>query len=132
MARPANLASFSIAQLEKYIASQRSKLSQLRRERAQLQNRLDDLDRKIASMNGAGGAAAARGGRARNAQSLVATLETVLADGKPMGVGDILDGVKKRGYRSGSANFRAIVNQTLIKERKRFANAGRGLYQLKK
>ena len=35
------------------------------------------------------------------------------------------------GYRSNSANFRSIVNQTLIKD-KRFGSAGRGVYQLKK
>jgi hypothetical protein len=40
--------------------------------------------------------------------------------------------VQKSGYRSNSANFRSIVNQTLIKERKRFGQAGRGIYQLKK
>jgi hypothetical protein len=33
------------------------------------------------------------------------------------------------GYRSGSANFRSVVNIALIKE-KRFRSAGRGLYQL--
>jgi hypothetical protein len=63
--------------------------------------------------------------------SLVATLESVLASGKPMSVGDIVESVQKQGYRSGSANFRAIVNQTLIKE-KQFSSAGRGVYQLKK
>jgi hypothetical protein len=48
-----------------------------------------------------------------------------------MSVGEIVEGVQRRGYRSGSANFRAIVNQTLIKE-KLFGSAGRGIYQLKK
>ena len=37
-----------------------------------------------------------------------------------MKVGDITDAVLATGYRSNSDNFRAIVNQTLIKERKRF------------
>ena len=50
-----------------------------------------------------------------------------------MKVGDIADAVLATGYRSNSVNFRAIINQTLIKERKRFASAGeRGMYQLKK
>jgi hypothetical protein len=41
--------------------------------------------------------------------------------------------VQAGGYRSSSDHFRAIVNQTLIKERKRFSPSGeRGVYQLKK
>ena len=42
-----------------------------------------------------------------------------------------LDAVLKTGYRTNSANPKGIVNQALIKE-KRFAQAGRGVYQLKK
>ena len=45
--------------------------------------------------------------------------------------GDIAVEVQRRGYKSNSANFRGIVNQTLIKE-KQFAQASRGMYQLKK
>jgi hypothetical protein len=48
-----------------------------------------------------------------------------------MKVGDIADAVQSKGYRSNSANFRGIVNQALIKD-KRFGAASRGLYQLKK
>jgi hypothetical protein len=51
--------------------------------------------------------------------------------GKPMNVGDIAAEVQRRGYKSNSANFRGIVNQTLIKE-KQFSQASRGMYQLKK
>jgi hypothetical protein len=64
--------------------------------------------------------------------SLVAALESVMKKGDPMGVGDIVDAVQSSGYRSRSANFRGIVNQTLIKEKKRFSSPGRGMYQLKK
>jgi hypothetical protein len=52
--------------------------------------------------------------------------------GDAMSVGDIVSGVLAAGYNSKSANFRGIVNQALIKD-KRFVKAGsRGLYQLKK
>jgi len=72
------------------------------------------------------------GGRGRNEQSLVKMIEGVLGKtGKPMNVGDIAAEVQRRGYKSNSANFRAIVNQTLIKE-KQFSQASRGMYQLKK
>ena len=71
-------------------------------------------------------------GRTRNAKSLIQTLEEVLGgSSSPMKVGDILDAVLKSGYKTGSDNFRGIVNQTLIKERDRFKSAGRGLYAAK-
>jgi len=61
-------------------------------------------------------------------------MEDVLKSaGKPLPVSEILQRVQSSGYRSSSPNFRAIVNQTLIKERKRFQPTGtRGVYQLKK
>ena len=111
---------------------------ELQRERNKLMQRLDALDRKLGALAGAGGrfrngsSGGGGGGRARNPKSLVASMEAVLSRAsKPMSVGDIMDGVRAAGYRSSSANFRGIVNQTLIKE-KRFASAGRGIYQLKK
>jgi hypothetical protein len=55
----------------------------------------------------------------------------VLKGKASMSLGDIVDAVQARGYRSSSANFRGIVNQTLIKE-SQFTSAGRGMYRLKK
>jgi hypothetical protein len=138
MARPFGTGGMTIAQLESMLNSRRGKVDQLMRERRKIQSKLDGIDRQIASLagrggGGANGSAGGPGSRVRNAVSLVATLVKVMKDGgKPMGVGDITDAVKKTGYRSNSANFRAIVNQTLIKERKHFAPTGRGVYQIKK
>ena len=97
--------------------------------------RLQELEADIRRLGGSAGrrgrGGAGGGTRARNAKSLIETLEDVLKGGKPMKVGDIADAAQKTGYRSNSANFRSIVNQTLIKD-KRFGSAGRGVYQLKK
>jgi len=129
---------FTIAQLENMLQARRSQLEQLQRERHALKKQLDALDDKIKGMGGslrggAGGGGMTAGGRARNEQSLTETIAGVLEKaGKPISVGEILQGVQATGYRSNSANFRGIINQTLIKERKRFANAARGLYGLKK
>jgi hypothetical protein len=74
-----------------------------------------------------------RGGgrRARNAQSLLDAIEGVLRSaGKPMKVAEIMEGVLATGYRSSSDNFRGIINQTLIKD-KRFGSVERGVYELK-
>ena len=50
--------------------------------------------------------------------------------GGPLGVGDIAQRVAAAGYRSGSANFRGIVNQTLVKHT-RFVSERRGEYRLR-
>ena len=137
MARPRSNGALTIAQLERLLENRRREATELERERAKLLQRLDALDRRLGSLAGSGGrsrngSSGGRGGRARNPKSLVASMEAVLSRaGKPMSVGDIVDAVQSGGYRSNSANFRGIVNQTLIKE-KRFASAGRGIYQLKK
>jgi hypothetical protein len=129
------LGGLSITQLEQMLNRRRGEINELEKERRKIQQKLDALDQRIAALGGArGGGRAGRngsGGRARNEKSLVACLEDVLSSGKPMQVGDIAEKVKACGYHSNSANFRGIVNQTLIKD-KRFGSAGRGLYQLKK
>lgn len=135
MARPAT-GSFNIAQLERILQDRRSELGGLNRERADLQRKLDGVDRQIAKVNGSlrgrRGRRAGGGGRPQNKQSLVEAMESVMhGRGKPMRVGEILDAVEARGYRSSSDNFRGIVNQTLIKEKKRFSAVSRGLYQMK-
>ena len=135
MPRPAT-AGFNIAQLERILEDRRTEVNRLERLRNELQRKLDGVERQIAKLaGGLRGLRGRRGGgggtRARNEVSLVEAIETALRGGKPMRVGDIVDAVQGAGYRSNSDNFRGIVNQTLIKERKRFAQAERGVYQLK-
>jgi hypothetical protein len=137
MARRATGSGMSIAQLEQLLAGRRQELNEKQREHAKLLARLHELESDIrrlggsAGRRGRGGGASGGGTRARNDKSLLETLEDVLKGGKPMKVGDIAQAAQKSGYRSNSANFRSIVNQTLIKD-KRFGSAGRGVYQLKK
>ena len=117
------------------IGERRSMLQKLQKQRTEALRRLNSIEREIAKLDGGGGArgrGGMGGGRARNAVSLVSAIEGALKKGDPMSVGDIVDAVQAGGYRSSSANFRGIVNQTLIKERKRFASPSRGMYQLKK
>ena len=119
----------TIAQLENVLSNRRAQLNQLVKQRSKAQQKLDAIERQIARL---AGRAMASGPRARNETSLVQTMENILKSaGKPMPVGDITNAVLKGGYKTISANFRGIVNQTLIKE-KQFSSAGRGLYQLKK
>lgn len=128
MPRSALSEQLSISELQRMLESQRRRLSKLRKQRTRLQKELDELDRQIATLDGR----AVAGTRAHNAMSLVATIETVLRKaGKPLPVREIMARVLASGYRSNSANFRALLNQTLIKD-ERFASVGRGVYQLKK
>src|SRR5688572_25888759 len=145
MPRLSSGAAYSIAQLEQMLNKCRSERQKLERERTKVAKRLAQLDSRIHSLGGGGGGGNGRGGRGgaggggraggrrvRNEKSLIEMIEGVLGkSGKPMKVGDIADAVQSGGYRTNSANFRGIVNQTLIKD-KRFASAGRRLYQMKK
>jgi hypothetical protein len=111
--------------------TRRSEMAKLARQREKLQKRLDAVDSRIADISGGAGGGRP-GSRARNSVSLQeAILQVLTKGGGPMKVGDIMDKVSNMGYRSTSANFRGIVNQTLIKD-KRFVSSSRGLYQLKK
>lgn len=130
MARPA-LVGMTISRLESMLNQQRTKKKDLMKERIRLQAQLDKMDRQIAALDGGGSFSSS--GRARNPLSLVATLESVLEkQPKGMSVSDILDAVQAAGYKSSSPNFRGIINQTLIKERKKFVSVSRGIYTLKK
>ena len=118
-------AALSIAELERLLNSQRSAINRLMKKRTVVQRKLDVIDREIGKLGGSG----AVGGR--NEVSLPAAMEAALQKKGTLKVGEIVDAVLASGYRSKSANFRGIVNQTLIKD-KRFVSTGRGIYQLKK
>jgi hypothetical protein len=139
MARPASGTNLTIAQLQRVLNDKKAELDKLYRQRGQLQKKMNVLDRQIERVNGGAnglrvgrGMGAMGGGvRARNEHSLLDTIENVLRSaGKPLKVGDIMDGVLATGYRSSSDNFRGIINQTLIKD-KRFGQVERGTYELK-
>ena len=143
MARPPSGMNLSIAQLEQILQLRKGERQRLEKMRGKLQKKLDQLDAKLASLGGPGGsgrgragrnghAGGGRGGRVKNEKSLNEMILSVLGkSSKPMNVGAIADAVRGGGYKSNSANFRSIVNQTLIKD-KRFGAASRGMYQLKK
>lgn len=80
--------------------------------------------------SGSGGDGGGGRGRPRNESSLADAIRTVLAKApdEGMGVAEIMEGVRSAGYSSSSANFRGIVNQTLIKEKKQFERRARGKY----
>jgi hypothetical protein len=130
MPRHPNGQEFNIVQLERMLRIRRSKINALERKRSRYMRQLDGLDAQIVSL---GGAIRARGGRLRNKVTLNDSIAAVLKKSSgPMRVADIAHSVLGSGYSTSSGNFRVIVNQALIKD-KRFAKGpSRGAYQLKK
>jgi hypothetical protein len=135
MARHIDRSGLTISVLEQMLAKRRAELEKLNKERQRIVKQLAAVDAQLREIGGSAGddSKVTRTGRARNDKSLVMTLEEVLSKStKPLSVGDIVQGVLDSGYHSTAANFRAMVNQTLIRERKRFASPQRALYTLKK
>jgi hypothetical protein len=120
----------NLSQLEHLMRARRAEVARLIRERDKLRKRLEIVHSKIVALSG--GLGGRIGIRARNAMSLQDQIHQILTHAPgPLSVGDILEKVLAAGYRSHSTNFRGIINQTLVKD-KRFTSAGRGMYQLKK
>jgi hypothetical protein len=135
MPRLQNPAAMTIAVLEKMLQKRRSELDSLTRERRRVLKQLAAIDDRLRTVSGGaiGGAALTPRGRVRNSMSLVAAMAQVLEKaGKPLKVRDIAQGVLDSGYQSEAVNFRTMVNQMLIKQRKQFAKVDRAVYALKK
>jgi hypothetical protein len=111
----------------------------LQRRHANVLAKAARLEQQIRELGGEPGGGARRGPgrprgsgtgrRPRNEKNLVEALAGIL-NGKTMSVTEVADAVQRAGYRTSAANFRTIVNQTLIKS-DRFKRVGRGQYTAK-
>jgi len=129
MAKATKQTELTVAELEQLLADRKKGISRLMKKREKLQTAINELDEVIRQKGGNG---ATGGVRVRNDQSLGDVIADVLSKaGTGVRVGEIIDRVLATGYRTGSVNFRGIVNQALIKD-KRFHASERGIYQLKK
>lgn len=120
-----DLGTISTDELAREMVRRQRETDRLRRRRDKLQQQLIELNQELASLGALTGGAGRT--RARNSQSLADALVGVLKN-RVMSVTDAADAVIKSGYTSTSANFRTIVNQTLIKD-DRFQNVERGKYK---
>jgi len=118
------VSAMSVDALKSEIKRRARALKTLSRKRARIAAKLANLDAQIEA---AGGSPTSRRGRARNAAPLVPSLVKALGS-KAMGVGELTEAVQRSGYRSNAANFRLIVNATLLKHRKVFKKIARGKY----
>jgi hypothetical protein len=120
----AGLSSVPAAALRAELNRRQHGVRRLEKQRDKLMRTILKLEQQMTGMGGGPGS-----GRARNKQSLVEVLASVLK-GKTLGVPEAADAVLATGYRSNAANFRLIVNQTLLKN-KRFRKVSRGQYTVK-
>lgn len=127
------LETVSTAKLAEELSRREKELSRLETRRERVAAQLAELDDQIATLAGAGGyGATARGGvrrRPRNDKPLADALVEVLT-GQTMGVSEVAEAVQRAGYRTSSPNFRTIVNQTLLRD-KRIKKIARGQYTAK-
>lgn len=121
------LASVPAALLQAELRRRNRAVSQLVKRREKLVAKLAAVDEQIRQAGGALGAGGGIRVRPKNDMSLADALAKVLK-GKTMGVTEVAEAVLKEGYRSNAANFRTIVNQTLIKNKSMFKKVGRGQY----
>jgi hypothetical protein len=142
MPRPRAGSHFSVSQLEELLAERRTQIGVLEEQKDELRSQIGEIDRAIRLLGGqvSGGRGPGRPaakvqrvgrGRAKNAKSLSEMIVEVLAGSGAKSVSDIASAVQAAGYKSKSSQFRNIVNQALIKD-KRFTSPERGMYLLKK
>lgn len=125
--RSSPIGKMSTTELERELSRRQAMARRLERRRDHLAEQLEEVDRELAALGGLGGISI--GGvrkRPRNDMNLAESLAKVLKT-KTMSVTEVSEAVQKAGYRTSAANFRTIVNQTLIKD-KRFKKVSRGRY----
>mgnify|MGYP000881398065 CR=1 FL=1 len=118
-----NLGVMNTRDIEAELRRRRRGVTALIQKRDSLRARLAEVEQQL---RGAGGAEKTRI-RPQNEMNPVEALKKVLT-GKTMGVTQVADAVQKAGYKTFAANFRTIVNQTVIKNRKLFKKIARGQY----
>lgn len=131
------LAGLTIDDLQNEIRRRQKSVGPLMRKREKLARKLQELDRRIGALGGVlarrrGRPVGSGGGtRPRNSMTLLEAMQKVMGS-KTMGVSEIAEAVQTAGYKTGSANFRVIVNQALLVNPDLFKKVDRGQYALKK
>jgi len=122
------LAGLSVTDLQMELRRRQRGVARLERRREKLMSELAQINTDIAGLGGSSAGVTASG-RARNTMTLPDALARVLS-GIEMSVTEASEAVRAAGYQSGAANFRTMVNQALLKD-KRFTKVSRGRYTAK-
>lgn len=146
--RKGKLESIDTTTLHAELQRRQRSLGKLEARHNKLLIELEDLEAEMEMLKGAGAIAPAKRGRPakktarssaragatgrkrpRNEMKLDDSLAKLLK-GKTMGVSEAAEAVQKAGYKTSAANFRTIVNQTMIKSPK-IKKVSRGQYTAK-
>ena len=103
-------------------------LVELRRKRNTASRQLAKLEEKIAQYETAGGVGPRK--RAKNPVILVDALRKLL-NNRALTVSAAAEAVQHAGYKTTSPNFRTIVNQTLLGNKRTFKKVSRGTYTMR-
>lgn len=124
-----SLVEASSAELRRELTRRSRRLPRLRRRLARLRAEVASLEAEIATLTGRPDftAAGTIRKRPRNDMPLSDALHRLLT-GRRLTVTQAAVEVQRAGYRTSAANFRTIVNQTLIRFRDRFKKVSRGVY----
>lgn len=135
--RSRGLSGLSVDELQAEISRRSRSNAKLLKQHAKAMKKLEEIERQIIANGGSiSGSRRLRFGgpgvnlgrkRPKNDMNLVEALTKTLK-GKTMGVTELAVAVQKNGYKTSAANFRTIVNQTLIKHPKTFKKIARGQY----
>ena len=123
------LGTASVPELHAELRRRTRVLGQLKRKRERLARELAQVDRRITEYEPAGGPP--RRKRPRNTVILVDALKRALAN-RTLSVTQVAAAVRRAGYKTTSENFRTIVNQALIGNKKTFKKISRGMYTARK
>ncbi len=130
------LNSVATSALEAELRRRQRGLDSLIAKRDKLAAQVADLDSQIRELGGSVAGAVGRprgsgrrggGPRARNSMTLVDAMQKALRN-KTLSVTEIAEVVQEQGYKTTSPNFRTIVNQALINNKKTFKKVSRGKY----
>lgn len=122
-----DLQSRSTEELKSEIRKRERQLNSLLKRRDKLTQQLEEVNAEILEMGGAAGVLPDAGRkRHKNDANLADALAKLLAK-KTMSVTKAAEQVQEAGYKTTSPNFRTIVNQTLLRD-KRFKRVSRGQY----
>ena len=127
--QPARLSAVTTDELAREMARRQRAINSLERRREKLVTQIADIDTELRNYGAAAGATGGVRKRARNKMNLADALAELLT-GQSLSVTEAADKVREAGYQTTSANFRTIVNQTLLKD-PRFNKVARGLYTTK-
>ncbi|MCB9838574.1 MAG: hypothetical protein H6813_04480 [Phycisphaeraceae bacterium] len=139
--RTKSVSAMTTIELAAELARRQRRLPALQRQHAALLEKLEAIEAEMAEIGGGPGAAprgrgakarrmpAGGGKRYRNSSNLEEALVATLK-GRTMSVTDVTKAVQANGYKTTAANFRTIVNATLLKSDK-IKKVSRGQYTAK-